>query len=45
MQCQRTTARVSRNKAPLMPLPVIEEPFKIIVDIVGPVQKVEPPRE
>jgi hypothetical protein len=39
MQCQRT-ARVSRNKAPLMPLPVIEEPFKrIAMDIVGPVQK------
>ena len=37
--CQRT-ARVERNRAPLMPLPIVEEPFaRVAMDIVGPLQK------
>ena len=34
--CQKT-ARVRKNKAPLIPLPVVAEPFqKVAMDIVGP---------
>lgn len=38
-QCQKA-ARVDRQKAPLMPLPVVDQPFdRIAMDIVGPLQR------
>lgn len=42
VECQKA-ARVTRNIAPLMPLPVVDEAFsRIAMDVVGPLQRSKP---
>lgn len=39
-ECQKTAKRQSKNKAELIPMPVIEEPFRrIAMDMVGPLPR------